>query len=134
MTEQQIKNIVELHINEFIAGIPVHGDAVSAYHYKNIIVTMLRKAILAHLIGCVSGADSYGAKKRIEAETWFNALYYATSYFRRYNDQHIYIDCLKGKANQLWVSLCKMLRSLDEEFNPDLTMLVTLENMEDEQC
>ena len=132
MKKDQLKALIEMHINDFPNGIPMYSDAISQYAYEHNIVPMAKRAILNRFIAynCDS-ADGYGMRKRIEARTWFKALYYATSYFRRNVSEVEYVDFVEARAFNLWKHLCETLRAAEEDYCFGLDLQVELEDMEE---
>ena len=131
MKQDQLKALIEMHINDFPQGIPAYWDAISHYDYEKIIVPMAKRAILNRFIAhCCDSTDGYGVRKRAEARTWFKALFYATSYFRKGNEID-FVDDLEKLEFRLWKHLVETLHATDENFQVGLDLLVALEDMEE---
>lgn len=131
MTREQLKALITVHIEDFPKGISMYSDAISKYTYENIIVPMAKRAILNRFIAhCCDSADAYGMRKRAEARTWFSALFYATSYFRKGNEIE-FLDSLEARSFHLWKHLVESIKAVDEDYIIGLDLEGELEDMEE---
>ena len=98
-----IKSLIEMHLADFPNGIPMYDEGICKYAYENVIVPMAKKAFLCFAISEVSDG-AYSSRKRFEAYTWFESLYYASYYFRKGTIVE-YHDSLRIRAFHLWHNL-----------------------------